>query len=235
MRSYTSAVSSALNASFEVLPLADLVLLLSSNRSSGVLHVGGEQACELWLVDGAFTFAARADDATLDDVLVRQGVATAETVLATASSALRGQALVARGVDAERLAAAVQDRIVETLFPLLLAPDASFDFVDGEEHPFGPGFGLGVQQALSAARQRLDDWKAIAASIPSLAAVVTLAPQLPTSVGEVRVGATDWSVLALVDGRRSVTDLVRDSGRSAYEVCMAVHRLATAGAATLRD
>lgn len=228
-------MSSALNASFEVLPLADLVLLLSSNRSTGVLRVGGEQACELWLVDGTFTFAARADDSTVDDVLVRQGLASAETVLATVSRPRRGDALVAAGVDAERLRGVVQDRIVETLFPLLLAPDATFDVVDGEEHPFGDGFGLGVQEALGAARQRLDDWKAIAASIPSLAAVVALTRVLPPSVGEVRVGAADWSVLALVDGHRSVGDLVRDSGRSAYDVCMAVHRLVTVGAATLQD
>lgn len=228
-------MSSALNASFEVLPLADLVLLLSTNRSSGVLRVGGEQACELWLVDGAFTFAARADDATLDDVLVRQGVAGAETVLSTVSSSPRGAALVACGVDAERLRATVQDRIVETLFPLLLAPDATFDFDDGVDHAFGDGFGLGVQEALGAARQRLEDWRAVAASIPSLGAVVALAPVLPAPVAEVRVGATDWAVLALVDGRRSVSDLVRDSGRSAYEVCMAVHRLLTVGAATLHD
>ncbi len=231
-RSYTPCVSSALNASFEVLPLADLVLLLSSNRSSGVLRVGGEQACELWLVDGAFTFAARADDSTLDDVLVRQGIATPAAVLSTVSRRGRGGALVAGGVDAERLRGVIHDRIIETLFPLLLAPDATFDFDDGEEHPFGAGFGLGVQEALGAARQRLDDWKAVAASIPSLGAVVALAPALPDASGEVRVGATDWSVLALVDGRRSVSDLVRDSGRSAYEVCMAIHRLITVGAAT---
>lgn len=234
-RSYTPSVTSSLNATFEVLPLADLVLLLSANRSTGVLRVGGEQACDLWLVDGEFTFAARADDSTLDEVLVRQGIAPAEAVAATAARPGQGAALVATGVDADRLRGAVQDRIVETLFPLLLAPDATFDLVEGDAHPFGAGFGLGVQEALDAARRRLEDWKAIASSIPSLAATVTLLATLPGGVDEVRVPAVDWAVLALVDGRRSVSDLVRDSGRSAYDVCMAVHRLVAVGAAALRD
>ena len=225
--------SSSLNASFEVLPLADLVLLLSANRSTGVLRVGGEQACDLWLVDGSFTFAARTDEAPFGETLVRQRIATADDLAAAAGDDL-GSTLIERpGVDAERVRAALHDRIVETLFPLLLAPDATFDFADGEADPFGGRFGIAVQDALSAARQRLDDWKAIAASIPSLGAVVSLNPDLPAQHAEVRIAAADWAVVALVDGRRSVGDLVRDTGRNAYDVCMAIHRLAAVDAVRL--
>ena len=228
-------MSSSLNASFEVLPLADLVLLLAANRSTGVLKVGGEQACELWLIDGAFTFAARIDESPLDETLERQGIASAEDLAATAGDG-QGAALVARpGVDGERLRAVVHDRIIETLFPLLLAPDATFEFFEDEAHPFGGGSGLGVQEALSSARQRLEDWKAIAASIPSLGGTASMVPDLPPQQAEVRVSAGDWGVLALIDGRRSVGDLVRDSGRNAYEVCMAVHRLIGVGAVRVTD
>jgi hypothetical protein len=229
-------VTSSLNASFEVLPLADLVLLLAANRSTGRLHVGGEQECELWLVDGAFTFAARTDEGPIGDTLERQGIVSAADLAATDGSVGQGDALVARGgIDADRVRAAVHDRIVETLFPLLLAPDATFDFFDGEANPFGGTFGVGVRDALSTARQRLDDWKAIAASIPSLAAVVTLAPELPRTEHEVRVPASDWPVVALIDARRSVGDLVRDSGRNAYDVCIAIHRLVSVGAVSLAE
>ena len=233
-RSYTQRVtSSALNASFEVLPLADLVLLLAANRSSGRLQVGGEQACELWLVDGSFTYAARVDEAPIGETLERQGIVSAADLATVGAD---GAALArSSGIDADRVRAAVHDRIVETLIPLLLAPDATFDFFDGEEHAFGGAFGLGVRDALTTARQRLDDWKAVAASIPSLGSTVTFASDLPRGSHEVRVPASDWPVLALIDGRRSVSDLVRDSGRNAYDVCMAVHRLVDAGAVSVTE
>lgn len=229
-------MTSSLNATFEVLPLADLVLLLSANRSTGRLRVGGDQACDLWLVDGAFTFAERPEEPPIGDTLVRQRVVTDADLVAVAGADDQGAALAARpGVDGERVRAAAHDRIVETLFPLLLAPDATFDFYDHEAHPFGGGMGIGVQEALATARQRLEDWKAIAASIPSLAAVVTVSADLPPGIGEVHVPASDWPVLALCDGRRTIGDLVRDSGRNAYDVCIAVHRLASVGAVRVAE
>jgi hypothetical protein len=220
---------SSLNATFEVLPLDDLVVLLATNHSTGVLKVTGDQACDLWLVDGCFTFAARTDETPLGDMLVRSGALSSDSLVAAFHAADVGSALAERpDVDVERVRAAVQDRIVEALCPLLLVPDAGYDFFDGEAHPLGAAFGLPVEEALSAARQRLEDWKAIAASIPSLAAVVHLNPSLQPGRTEVTIPVAEWAVLAMVDGRRSVADLVRDSGRSASEVCIAVHRLLTA-------
>ena len=43
------------------------------------------------------------------------------------------------------------------------------------------------------------------------------------------ISAADWPIAAMIDGRRDVADLVRDSGRSAYDVCLALHHLLRAG------
>lgn len=186
---------SSLHASFEVVPLDDLVLLFSANRVTGRLEVGGEQPCDLWLVDGCFSMALRPDEAP------------------------------ATGADAEQ----VEDRIVEALFPLLLVPDADYDFHAGETDPTDSPVRLAFAEALDRAHRRLDDWKAIAASIPSLEAVARLRPSAPAGVLQVTVDAADWPVLALADGHRTVADLVEASGRNAYDVCIALHRLLTAG------
>ena len=138
---------SSLNATFEVLSLDDLVLLFTASRVTGRLQVGGEQACDLWLVDGCFSYARRPDEADTIDV------AEDPTALA--------------------------DRIVEALFPLLLVPDAGFDFLDGDRDPSGSAVRLPVADALAQARERLENWKAIAGSIPSLEAVARFSPLPP--------------------------------------------------------
>jgi len=192
---------SSLNATFEVLSLDDLVLLFSANRVTGRLQVGGEQACDLWLVDGCFSYARRPDEAdTIDEV---------------------------------EDPAELTDRIVEALFPLLLVPDAGFDFLDGDRDPSGSPVRLPVADALTRARERLENWKAIAASIPSLEAVAGFSPLPPPGVEQVTIGVADWPIAAMIDGRRDVADLVRDSGRSAYDVCLALHHLLAAGVVRL--
>ena len=187
---------SSLNATFKVLSLDDLVLLFTASRVTGRLQVGGEQACDLWLVDGCFSYARRPDEADTPAV-----------------------------VDDP---AGLTDRIVEALFPLLLVPAAGFDFLDGDRDPSGSPVRLPVADALTQARQRLENWKAIAGSIPSLQAVICFSLLPPPGVEQVTISIADWPVAAMVDGRRAVADLVRDSGRSAYEVCLAVHHLLAA-------
>ena len=46
----------------------------------------------------------------------------------------------------------------------------------------------------------------------------------------ITIAAEDWRILALVDGRSSVADIIGSLGMSAFAVCGVLHRLMTAGA-----
>ena len=132
-------------------------------------------------------------------------------------------------VDGELVAAIVHDRIVEGLFPLLLVPEASYVFEAGVEPPNGAFERIDGDRAIEEARQRLDDWTAIARTVRSLDTVVALATALPSGSSDAVVTAAEWPVLARADGNRTLGELVRVTGMSAFAVCSAVHRLVGRG------
>jgi hypothetical protein len=221
----------SLQSTFESMPLDDLILLLTANRATGVVRVHGDQACELWFVDGALTYATRDDDAPLRVALAKAGLIDDEHWELASSSPDPGAALLAQsGVDSPRLRTVFRERLVDTLFPLLIVPEASFEFYADERHDFGAALAWNGHEVVDRARLRLEEWRTLASSIPSLAALVSFIPSLAAGVDALTISATDWSLVARIDGRRSVSELVRESGLSAFEVCVALHRLSQAGA-----
>jgi hypothetical protein len=43
----------------------------------------------------------------------------------------------------------------------------------------------------------------------------------------------EWRIVAHLDGRRSIADVTRSLGASAFDVCATLHRLVTLGAAAV--
>ena len=56
--------------------------------------------------------------------------------------------------------------------------------------------------------RRLEEWDAVNKKIPSLSAVVAMAPLPGDSGVEVNLKPEEWRLLTLIDGRRTVRDLV---------------------------
>ena len=65
--------------------------------------------------------------------------------------------------------------------------------------------------------------------------VVTIAADVPSDAPDLVLSPTDWSVVAHLDGRRSIADITRLLGASAFDVCATLHRLVIAGAARVVD
>lgn len=231
-----SARMSSLQANFESLPLDELVVFLAANRSTGVLEVGGDQPCSVWFVDGAVTSAARPDDVEIGDALVRAGVVSVTGWSAVQASTDPSVALARTpGIDASRVRSALQERMIDALFPLFLQPETAYDFHEGRTSGFGAAFAWDGRELAAQARARLGEWRAIADGIPSLEAVVELDPYLPDGSDAITIPPGEWAVVARVDGRRTVVDIVQLSGLTAFEVCSTLLRLQGAGVVRLTD
>jgi hypothetical protein len=110
-----------------------------------------------------------------------------------------------------------------------------FRFVPDRTHPFGAPFRFKVEQVLRDAGRRVDAWRAIAEAIPSTAVVMRISPFLPIDADSVTVTGTEWQVLAALDGTRTVAEIIRSLGMSAFTICSALHRLLTAGAIEISE
>ena len=92
-----------------------------------------------------------------------------------------------------------------------------------------------VESLIAASRERLERWREVATVLPSIAVIVTLADDVPSDAPDIVLSPSEWRVVAHLDGRRSIADITRLLGASAFDVCATLHRLVTAGAAKVVD
>ena len=121
-----------------------------------------------------------------------------------------------------------REQVVTALFEQLLMGDA-FEFRQGEAPPDGPSSRFPADGVLTAACRRMEQWREIAAAIPSTAAVLRLSSTLPGRKTKTTITAEEWEVVARVDGRTSIHELTLALDRDAFEMMLLLHKLIRAG------
>jgi hypothetical protein len=228
-----------LEGSLDAFSLPDIFQLLSFTKKSGGLHLAraATRGC-VYFRDGAVT-GASADDGR--QALARRLVATvaigdAELNAAVERAAVNGigvaRALLDAGaVDLDFLRNLVAEQAVDAVFDLLRWTEGDFSFTVDEPGPDDVGFALGVEPLVNDARSRLDSWDHACRVIPSPETVLAL----PVALREdLHVTRGEWAMLALVDGRRNVADLVGLAGRGDYAVVSQLAALIERGLLSVR-
>ncbi len=231
-----------LEGSLSAFGLADVVTLLATTGKSGGLRL--HQADRdvhgvVWLVDGAVV-AASADTARQGLVrrLVGAGLVDDHALRAAVDKAKAGEkgparALLDNGaVNHETLVSTATDQILDAVVELVRWPDGTFDFLWNEPIPDDVDVRLTVTELLGQVRGRDEAWAAVAATIPSNDAVLTI----PVSVAEDPMLTRDeWAVLALVDGRRTLGDVVELTGAGQFAAASTLSELVRRGLVQVRE
>ncbi len=234
-------VAVKLEGTLDAFSLPDIFQLLSATRKTGTLHVRREPGRHgaIHLREGDITGArAQVDRQELGRRLVGAGLVD-DATLAKAVERVGHQEGAGLGrmladtapLDAETVRALAAEQAVDAVFDLLRWAEGEFAFVADETDPDDLGATLPVEQVVTEARRRLEAWPALAVAVPSPDAVVTVA-SAPGS--EPAVAAAEWWLLALVDGRRTVGELVNLSGRGEYAVVSCLAGLVTRGLLDVR-
>lgn len=227
----------ALTGTLSDLPLGDLLAWVGSADPLGVVELSGGAAGTIVLVDGHIALASADDGPTLEQMVIGSGAISAEG-WAGAHAAVRAgrdlaDALVDEGADPERLDAALREQTVGALFEFLVPGETAFAYLPGATHALGGRFAFDPAEVIDEALARVAAWKVIAEAIPSTSATMRLARQIdPPSIA---ITAEDWRILALVDGRSTVADIINDLGMSAFAVCGVLHRLMISGAVEIAE
>lgn len=223
----------ALTGTLAEVPLPVVLGMVEQGGHTGALRFGGEARAELFVAGGALYFASSDTAPALDRLFVDAGVVTTNGwgAAADGAPAAIAEALVRiAGADAERVKRTIQEQIVTTVFELLAVSDVTFELHDGLSHPVGPFVRFTPRDVLREADRRLRIWRQIATSVPSTSAVARLAPSLPADSPGVTVSPAEWEVLAALDGRRTVGEVIELVGESAFAICAVLHKLHVAGA-----
>src|SRR4051794_3962311 len=151
---------------------------------------------------------AAIDSATTDDVGVGRALQQAGTV------------------DEGALHDLASEHIVDVVFDLLRWADGDFAFVVDESNPDDVGVSRQVEDTVTEARRRLEVWGGVATAVPSPQTVLALSSNPGDDPALTR---DEWNLLAMVDGRRTVGEIVSLGGRGDFAVVSALADLVGRG------
>jgi hypothetical protein len=130
----------------------------------------------------------------------------------------------AEAIDEGDLHTLVSEQITDAVFDLMRWVDGAFTFVLDEPNRDGVGVSCRVEDVVSEARRRLDQWATIDAGVADPDAVLSISTD---PGGEPVLSAEEWGLVALVDGQRSVSEIVDLCGRGEFAVIVSLADLVT--------
>jgi hypothetical protein len=124
-------------------------------------------------------------------------------------------------------APALLARVIDICFTVERAEDGAFRF-GFEEPPWACAETVDLEVAIDELGRLVGEWREIQAVIPSLECRIRLGEEL--GVTELTVDRERWQLIVALDGRRTVRDLAKKTGRPVLDVCHAIMALVDAGA-----
>ena len=218
--------------------LPDVLQLLAMGKKTGCLSVAHRQQFgTIHFERGRISHAAivnRRD--RLGDILVKHGLispqALEETITKQAAHPERriGDILVADGhIQREQLHQYLKHQIEEAVYLLFTWSQGTFTFeADVKPDPQDVTVSISPDALLLEGARRVDEWSLIEKKIPSFDIVFTLDREHLTT-SDATFTVEQETVLALIDGRRDVAQIVEESGLDDFHVGKALFELATAG------
>ena len=222
--------------SLDAFSLPDIFQLLSFTKKSGGLRLRhGRAEGVVWFLEGVVT-GATSDVAhqALARRIAGSGLASAEAFRAAVElSASTGgttgvaSALIqAEAVDPDALRTIVAAQATDAVSELLRWPTGDFGLVEAA-NPDDIGVLIPTETLVSEAISRGAAWESLAEILPSPDVVLALRPVAPEE--DVVLKPDEWSLVALVDGRRSVGTIVALTGRGQFSVASALANLVRRG------
>ena len=212
-----------LEGSIDAFSLPDIFSLLSMTKKTGGLHLRRDGSHGVvWFTTGSVTGgAADVTTQSLGRRLIGAGVVTDDALAAAVDRAGEegigvGRALQLDGnIDDGVIHDLASEHIIDSVFDLLRWPDGDFAFVIDEPNPDDVGVSREVEDVVTEARNRLETWSNVSTTVPSPQSVLSFAANAPD---DPQVGRDDWMLLSLVDGRRTVAEIVGLLGRGDFAV-----------------
>jgi hypothetical protein len=218
--------------------LADIFNLLSMTRQGGMLRLtrGAESRTLHW--DSGEIVFARSNSVrdSLGNFLVRKGIITPEQNAVSASkideATRHGKVLVRMGfITADQLLWAVKQQVLEIVYSLFHWQSGYFEFLEGETDAKEKiTLSMSTTKVIMEGIHRLDEWGKFRAVFQD--ETLPLEPVLaaPAVAGRPDLTPDDKKIFSLVDGRRSLTEVVTLSRMGEFEAYACLFALHAAGA-----
>jgi hypothetical protein len=214
-----------LKGSLKTMALADLLQWAAAGRKTGTLALHSDALQKkIYFKDGAIVGSSSNDPHEyLGQFMLSEGIITEQQLkdafdLQASTRVMLGRILVKKGLVSEaRVAELLRHKAEETIYSLFLWTEANFEFLEDELPPGDQVMiSIKVEDVLLEGLRRYDTSKKIRQLIPNNRAVLRRGTKpLP---GEVAGKAFPKRIYDLIDGQRTVADVVLETHASEYNV-----------------
>lgn len=238
-----------LEGSIDAFGLPDILQLLSATQKSGALRINqeldptdgttvgqttGQISGVVRLAEGSISgassdvsrqsLARRVVGAALvgDDVLS----AAVEQVRFAGSGGVVRALITAGAITEDEVLPVARLQTTDAVCELLRWTSGSFSFRDAEVDPDNLSLRLPVDELVAEGQRRLATWPALTALVPSSSTVLSLSI---APISDPVCSREEWALLALVDGRRTVAEIVTLLGAGEYAIVRALAALVERG------
>jgi hypothetical protein len=216
---------------------AELLRRLAAEGATGCLRLErGDLQVQVWLRDGAVCTASAAEARMrIGDRLVGAGHVSGQqlaSVLQLQGSLSQrprlGELLVSSGLVERRLLNGyLREQAADSLAVALGWADGVWSFATGEETDEDLPLDMSLEDLLMESTRRLGEWEVIRSRLGSPQAVVSFVRGGGPS--QLSLTHDEWSMLARIDGARTLRELAEASGYGLVATARAVYGLLTAG------
>lgn len=222
-----------LEGTLDAFGLPDILQLLAFTRKSGALRLSASPAAGVVRVRDGAICAASSD--TSRQVLARRvvgaGLVDDDALRRAVDSARPDRGVVtglleAGAIDEQTLLPLAAEQATDAVGELLRWTAGEFSFVVDDPDPDALPLQLGVDEVVAEGERRRGLREELAAVIPSTGVALTLAV---APAEDPRCSREEWGLLALVDGSRTVAEIVTLLGRSEFAVVRSLAVLVTRG------
>jgi len=169
-------------------------------------------------------------------LLRSKGIISAEELQAALTLAKQrqerlGKILVEKGyISAETLKRFIHQQVREILYDLFLWQRGEFEYVDKDvaiDEEFATDFNH--MEIILEGSRRVDEWALLKKHIPHPEVVFRIGRSVEQGKDSINLNANEWRLLSPVDGRRTVQQIIADSGQEEFSVCRTMNSLISSG------
>ncbi|MGB7062277.1 MAG: DUF4388 domain-containing protein [Candidatus Zixiibacteriota bacterium] len=210
-----------LTGNLQTVPLSDLLQLITTSAKTGMLSIcRSEQKREIYFRKGAVIFASSSgsEEQLLGNlVLSRKKISKADLERALSIQKLTGKKLGTvllemTKLTKEELLSFLRIQVEEIVYNLFGWNSGEFVFYDGKPPPAGQVTAeLNTMNLIMEGSRRIDEWIKIREVLPPEETILEIVTDSTTKSGSVELMVDDLRLFPLIDGDRSISELLQAS------------------------
>ncbi|MBU0985263.1 MAG: DUF4388 domain-containing protein [candidate division Zixibacteria bacterium] len=225
----------SLSGNLKTVSFPDILQLLATGKKSGILECKtSTRQKEVAFQEGNIVFASSVNSSEdlLGNMLLKRGRISKSDLeraiqLHKQTGRQLGTTLIDMGLfDKEEIGACLKLQIEEIVYNLFSWQEGDFNFHEGDEPKNAPFLiELNTMNVIMEGTRRIDEWIEIQKVLPPDDVLLQMSKSPKVSRDEITITIDEFKVLSLINGERTMPELINVSPIGEFVTCRAVYKL----------